>query len=96
MFSVSSYDVGLLNNKAKPTGVHGKLMNHFGRREEEWKLARVGKVLTRGGVRTRISGQASKKSEEKKSVLSVPHFFMHTFMLYSQRDGHFGRIVFVL
>lgn len=42
-------------------------MNHFGGREEEWKLARVGKVLTRGGVRTQISGQVSKRSKAKKN-----------------------------
>lgn len=75
-------------------------MNHFGGREEEWKLARVGKVLTRDGVRTRIWGQVSKRKvkqkAKKKSVLSVPHFFIHTFMLYSQCDSHFGLIVIVL
>lgn len=59
------------------------------------ELARVGKVLTRGGVRTRISGQV-RKVKQKKSALSVPHFFIHTFMLYSQCDGHFGLIVIVL
>lgn len=70
-------------------------MNHFGGREEEWKLAQVGEVLTRRG-KNMNSGQVSKKSEEKKSVLSVPHFFIHTFMLHSQCDGRFGPTVIVL
>lgn len=42
MFFLSSYNIGLLNNKANQW-VHEKLMNHSKRWEEERKLAQAGK-----------------------------------------------------
>lgn len=75
-------------------------MNHFAGREEEWKLARVGKVLTRGGVRTRISGQASKRKVKQKAKKNLCSLFLISLYIHLccivNATARFGLIVIVL
>lgn len=96
MFSASSYDVGLLNNKAKPTGAW-ETNEPFWRKGRRMEIGSSWQSFdTRRGKNTNFGTSKRKvKQKAKKNLCSPFLFFIHTFMLYSQCDGHFGLIVIV-